>query len=64
MALLHESTAEKKFDTRMIERNLQRGRLQASDLDQFLKTLPDDAENLNVVTEEDLEFQEKISRRS
>ncbi|MBU6376314.1 MAG: hypothetical protein KGQ59_09990 [Bdellovibrionales bacterium] len=63
MALLHESIADKKFDTRMIERNVQRGQLNASEVDKFLKDLPDDSGSFEVVTEEDLEFQEKVSRR-
>ena len=64
MALLHESIADKKFDTRMVERNVQRGQLNATDVDKFVKDLPDDAGNFEVVTNEDLEFQEKVSRRS
>ncbi|NDD91137.1 hypothetical protein EBZ37_03530 [bacterium] len=64
MALLHESIADKKFDTRMVERNVQRGQLSATDVDKFVKDLPDDSGNFEVVTNEDLEFQEKVSRRS
>ena len=63
MALLHESIADKKFDTRMLDRNVQRGQLTPTEVEKFLKALPDDGENLAQVTEEDLEFQEKISRR-
>ncbi len=63
MALLHESIADKKFDTRMTERNIQRGGLTSAELEKFLKELPDDSENLDVVTPEDLEHQEKVSRR-
>lgn len=63
MALLHESIAGKKFDTRMIERNTQRGQLSPAELEKFLKDLPDDSGHFEIVTQEDLEFQEKISRR-
>ena len=63
MALLHESIAEKKFDTRMVERNVQRTQLTAGEVEKYVKDLPDDSENLDVVTLEDLEFQEKVSRR-
>ena len=64
MALLHESIADKKFDTRMVERNVQRGQLSSAEAEKNLKELPDDSANLDVVTVEDLEFQERISRRS
>ena len=63
MALLHDSIADKKFDTRMLERNVQRGHLTSTEVEKFMKGLPDDSENLSHVTVEDLEFQEKISRR-
>jgi hypothetical protein len=64
MALLHEAMADKKFDTRMAERNIQRGQLTQAELDKVLKDLPDDAANVIVVTSDDLDFQERISRRS
>ena len=56
--------ADKKFDTRMVERNIQRGSLTQAELDKVLKDLPDEAANVNVVTVEALDFQERISRRS
>jgi len=64
MALLNESMADKKFDTRMIERNIQRGQLTHAEAEKIQKELPDDSANVDVVTMEDLDFQEKISRRS
>ncbi len=63
MALLHDAFQDKKFDTRMAERNMRRGLLTAADLEKHVKALPDDSDNLDVVTEEDLEFQERVSRR-
>ena len=63
MALLHESIVDKKFDTRMIERNTQRGQLSPAELEKFLKDLPDESGNIEFVSQEDLEFQEKTSRR-
>jgi hypothetical protein len=64
MALLNEAMADKKFDTRMIERNIQRGQLTQAEAEKIQKELPDDSANLEVVTMDDLEFQERISRRS
>ncbi|MDR3608113.1 MAG: hypothetical protein P4M08_12115 [Oligoflexia bacterium] len=58
MPLLHESSEDKKFDTRMVERNVTRGVVPAADVDKFLKNLPDDAEgaewvNLDVIAASD-----------
>jgi|GEM_PF-5266022 len=44
MALLQEAQKEKHFDLRVVERNLSRNVIKKSELDQFLKSLPDDAE--------------------
>lgn len=63
MALLHESIVDKKFDVRMMDRNLQRAQLSPTEVEKFLKDLPDDSGNLEFVSQDDLEFQEKISRR-
>ncbi len=45
MTLLHEAVDEKKFDTRMIERNLTRGVITADEADKVSKKLADDSEN-------------------
>lgn len=50
MSLLHESVESKKFDVRVVERNVARGVISAADLDQVLKELPDDAENADWVS--------------
>jgi hypothetical protein len=54
MALLHESVEKKKMDVRMIERNVTRGVISQSDVDQSLKSLPDDSENATHVSVEAL----------
>jgi len=58
MALLHESVEFKKLDVRLIERNITRGVLRREDLEESLKTLPDDAENAEWVSVDSL-VQEK-----
>jgi hypothetical protein len=45
MALLHEAVEKKKMDTRMVERNVNRGVISQADVDQAVKALPDDSEN-------------------
>jgi hypothetical protein len=45
MALLHEAVGSKKFDTRMIERNIARGVLSSQEHAENVAQLPDDAEN-------------------
>lgn len=54
MALLDEAVEEKKFDTRMIERNLLRGVISEADVQSSIKNLPDDAENGSWVSIESL----------
>lgn len=50
MALLHESVDQKKFDTRIAQRNIERGILRPEELDQFVKTIPDDSENATTIS--------------
>jgi len=64
MPLLHESVNEKKFDIRMVERNVQRGQVSNDEIEKHMKSLPDDAANAVKVTEADLEKQELLSRRA
>jgi hypothetical protein len=64
MPLLHDSTNEKKFDVRMVERNLTRGQVSHDEIEKVLKALPDDSANAITVTDADLEKQELLSRRS
>jgi hypothetical protein len=44
MTLLHEAVEAKKFDVRVIERNVARNVISAADTDKVAKALPDDAE--------------------
>ena len=50
MTLLNEAVEAKKFDTRMIERNIARGVIAAQDADQVSKNLPDDGEGADWVS--------------
>lgn len=68
MALLHDSVGFKRLDVRLIERNIERGVLNADELAQAVKALPDDSENAEWVSVESLEqelddsdFQERDS---
>ena len=45
MSLLHKAVSEKSFDTRVLDRNLERNLVAAKDFDKMLKELPDDAVN-------------------
>ena len=45
MALLNEASDAKKLDTRLIERNINRGLLTQAELAQSISSLPDDGEN-------------------
>ena len=45
MTLLHEAVDSKKFDTRVVERNLERGLIQPKDVEKAIKELPDDSDN-------------------
>jgi hypothetical protein len=64
MPLLHDSVNQKKFDVRMVERNIQRGMLSQDELDKQLKSLPDDSDSAATVSDADLEKQELLSRRN
>ncbi len=54
MTLLHEAFDEKKFDVRMIERNVARGVVTSDDVEKTTKKLPDDGENADWVSLETL----------
>lgn len=54
MTLLHEAVDTKKLDTRMIERNIARGHLTNDELEKSLKALPDDSENADYTSLDDL----------
>ncbi len=50
MTLLFDATEAKKFDSRVIERNVQRGTTKSEDYEKFLKELPDESENAEIVS--------------
>jgi len=50
MSLLHESIQEKKFDTRMIDKNLVRNVITDKEVKTTVESLPDDAENATFVS--------------
>jgi len=54
MTLLHDAVDAKKLDVRMIERSIGRGTLNQSDVEKNQKTLPDDSENADYTSIEDL----------
>lgn len=55
MSLLHESIVEKKFDTRMLDKNLVRNVIADKEVKAHLEQLPDDSENAEYVSIEDLD---------
>ena len=59
MSLLHDSIENKKFDTRMVEKNLNRGATSDKDLKAHVEALPDDAENAIYINLDELEAQKK-----
>ncbi|MBI3535462.1 MAG: hypothetical protein HY072_08285 [Deltaproteobacteria bacterium] len=52
MTLLHKSIKEKKYDIRILEKNLERGAVALEDIEKELKHLPDDAANAEWVSPE------------
>lgn len=54
MTLLNTATESKKFDTRVVERNLQRGRITPEEIAKSIAALPDDAENADYIEIESL----------
>jgi len=55
MSLLHESIQEKKFDTRMLDKNLVRNVVADKDVKAHLEQLPDDSENAEYISIEELD---------
>jgi hypothetical protein len=55
MSLLHDSIQEKKFDVRMLDKNLVRNVISDKEVKTHLEQLPDDAENASFITVEELE---------
>jgi hypothetical protein len=50
MVLLHDSVEAKKFDVRMIERNINRGVVTQQDVQTKVNDLPDDSENADFIS--------------
>jgi len=50
MTLLKDATEAKKFDTRVMERNIQRGYTKAEDLEKVTKDLSDDSANAEYIS--------------
>lgn len=61
MALLSDALKEKRFDVRMTERSLNKGTIESAELDKFVKSLPDDAEQGEMM-DLDAMFEELPSR--
>jgi nitrogen regulatory protein PII len=59
MSLLHEAISEKKFDVRMLEKNLVRNVVSDKEVKTFIDQLPDDAENANFISLEEVAEQKK-----
>ena len=55
MSLLHEAIIEKKFDTRMVEKNLVRNVVVDKDYKAHVEALPDDAENAVFINLDEIE---------
>lgn len=62
MALLHDSVNSKKFDVRLVERNIARGRVTSKELEDALKVLPDDSENAEWVSIDSLDNDGEVPR--
>ena len=54
MTLLKDATEAKKFDTRVVERNLSRGVTKAEDVEKTTKDLQDDSANAEYIAIETL----------
>jgi hypothetical protein len=54
MTLLNDAVEQKKFDTRMVERNVARQVLSQDEVEKNLKKLPDDSENAEYTSIESL----------
>ena len=59
MSLLHESIQNKKFDVRMVDKNLVRNVVTDKEVKTFLEQLPDDSENAAYTNLADLDESQK-----
>jgi hypothetical protein len=59
MSLLHEAIDQKKFDVRMLEKNLVRNVVSEKEVKSFVDQLPDDAENAALISLDEIAEQKK-----
>jgi hypothetical protein len=59
MSLLHDSINSKKFDVRMLDKNLTRNVVTDKEVKAHVEQLPDDAENAEYSSVEDIAEQKK-----
>ena len=59
MSLLHEAIDQKKFDVRMLEKNLVRNVVTDKEVKSFIDQLPDDAENAALISLDEIAEQKK-----
>jgi hypothetical protein len=59
MSLLHESIQNKKFDVRMVDKNLVRNVVSDKEVKTLLEQLPDDSENAAYTSIADLDESQK-----
>lgn len=59
MSLLHEAIDQKKFDVRMLEKNLVRNVVSEKEVKSFVDQLPDDAENATLISLDEIAEQKK-----
>jgi hypothetical protein len=59
MSLLHDSINNKKFDVRMLEKNLVRGVVSDKDVKAQVEQLPDDSENAAYISLDEIAEQKK-----
>ncbi len=64
MTLLSDASESKKFDVRVVERNINRGRVQPQEFQQAVQSLPDDSENAEWISIESLANDEEPTRNA
>lgn len=63
MTLLDNAVEMKKFDSRVVERHLDRGIIKSSEYQKFVDSLPDDAANAERIDVDDLAKQDPIPKK-
>lgn len=63
MTLLNDAIQDKKFDVRMMDKNMSRGEVTADDVQKAVKSLPDDAANAEFISVETLMAQALEQKR-